>query len=234
MNLIVSVTSYKVRLNTLLPLVIDSILKQDGINNFKIIVYLAQEDYAILNKEDNPLIEYKIVPDYKSYKKYIALTEREFDDSFIWIIDDDIIYKVDNYNLFKQSYNDTKSVYAFGVQYLEKRPFFFNDFEHDGNVLKNNYLLYSGCGCFYPPYVSRFNISTIEDGCKVSPYNDDAFISAFLIKNKISVTGIKIKKRNFYELPKPFFEETLIDKNFRLFDLQILKCFNYFNLPSPV
>ena len=230
MSLIISITSYGLRLNTLLPKVIDSIFRQKDIKEFRIIVYLTKEDYANLQYNNNSLVEYKIVPDYKSYKKYIALTEEVFNNDLIWIIDDDLYYNSDSYNLFNQSFKNDKNVYTFGLQHIKKKPFFYNDFEHQNNVLTDNYLIYSGTGCFFPPNVARFNIKVLEEGLKISPTNDDAFMSAYLISQKISAVGIKINKRVFCEIKKPFVEKTLIDENIKNFDSQILKCFNYFNI----
>lgn len=232
MRTIVSVTSYSRRLNTLLPEAVKSVLSQTTKPDL-VMVYVSERDYGniAIDKFKSHIVKFKTVPDYMSYKKYVALTDREFDNDVVWIIDDDLCYSSDNLDLFNQTYNDGSSIYAFGVQHLVKPPFFNNPFERNGGIVERDFLVYSGCGVFFPPQVMRFEPNLLETAFRVSPTNDDAFISAYAASRNISIKNIRTRKRNFSPIPKPFMEKTLIDTNIFRFDKQVKKCYDHFGVP---
>ena len=231
MRTIVSVTSYSRRLNTLLPEAVKSVLNQTTKPDL-VMVYVSERDYGniAIDKFKSHIVKFKTVPDYMSYKKYVALTDREFDNDVVWIIDDDLHYGSDNLALFNQTYNDGSLIYAFGVQHLVRSPFFNNPFERNGGIVERDFLAYSGCGVFFPPQVMRFDRNLLETGFRVSPTNDDAFISAYAVSRNISIKNIKTSRRNFSQIPELFTGKTLIDTNIFSFDTQVKKCYDFFGV----
>lgn len=204
MRNIVSVTSYGKRLNTLLPITLKSIFNQNGFEPDKIVVYLAEKDYNNIDGnlfKEMPSVEFRVVSDYKSYKKYFALTDSEFDNDIVWVIDDDIEFSSNAWENFKKAYdsNDNKNIIYTTELYKivdgEKIP-----------VKKSNEGLYHFIGrCnFFSPNVGRITESVIGDGFRLVPTWDDIFLSVYFCNKELKFQNIgkiysRLKRDNYYD-----------------------------------
>lgn len=238
MRNIVSLTSFGKRITSTLPQTLDSINKQIDFKPDCILLYLAESDYKLLNK--NVLsrfdcLDIRVVSDYRSFKKYYALADREFDNDLIWIIDDDLYYRDFNYSAFKGTYDKYKNrdaVYAFNAWQVKD----FNENFYENKIVKSGLLkgkFIIGSDKFFPPNVMRINEPFIQNAFEFSPTCDDTFISPYLMHEKIDVYKIKLpdnEDKNYNQLDIPSNTIKLIDINRHLLKSNLKKNFDYFGL----
>ena len=194
MRTIVSLTSYGNRLNKTLPQALKSINNMIDFNADIIMLYLTKEDYNLLDKSNMPNnVTIKIVNDIKSFKKYYALTDKEFDNDIVFIADDDINFSKEAWVNLKTLYNKnnkSQCVYA-------NRCFVFNKETKKYYVATNTkpndiFLFGSGCGLLIPPKTMRFDKTLIESMFSYIQKNgfnhlsdDDRFMSLYCKINNI-------------------------------------------------
>ena len=201
MRTIVSLTSYGERLSKTLPHALESIAKMDGLEPDMIVLYLTESDYEKIDKNlfvKHPNLTARITDDIKSYKKYIALTEREFDDDIVFITDDDVSYKPDTYANLNKEYTkhpeQTDTVYATWCKAFDSRDeLFVADRYHVPKDTKPNrcFVFCSGWGVLVPPRTMRLNYDILKDGYEYGNQggqnyiSDDKLMSAYCKANDI-------------------------------------------------
>ena len=201
MRTIVSLTSYGERMRRTLPHTLESLTHMDGFDPDMIILYLSESDYADIDKNlfvRYPNLTARVTDDIKSYKKYIAITEREFDDDIVFIADDDVFYKPNTYsNLFDEYQKHperTDTVYATWCKAFDKpNELFVSDRYHVPKNTRPNecFVFCSGWGVLIPPHVMRPDYDTIKNGYEYANHggqnyiSDDKLMSAYCKKNNI-------------------------------------------------
>lgn len=206
MRTIVSLTSYGERLSKTLPATLDSIDRMHGLNPDAIIIYLSETDYSDIDKNlfiKHPNLTARVTDDIKSYKKYIALTEREFDDDIVFIADDDVFYKPDTYiNLYKEyeKHPDrTDTVYATWCKAFDSRDELFvaDRYHVPKDTMPNDCFVFSsGWGVLVPPHIMRLDYETIKNGFEYGNnggqnyISDDKLMSAYCRANNIKCACI--------------------------------------------
>lgn len=188
MRKIVSLTSYGERVKRTLPKTLKSIHRIDGFDPDKILLYLTEQDAALLDDSvlrDNPDVTVVTVPDIKSFKKYYALTNREYNDDIVFITDDDIVHDKNTWtslNSIYESNPDDKCIYAKGCTILKATGKYGVPDDTEPN---ERFLFWSGCGLLIPPHVMRMERETLDcmyDYILKNRYayvSDDKFMSIY-------------------------------------------------------
>lgn len=235
-RLVVSLTSYGDRIETTLPKTLKSIENCTSYSPDMIVLYLAEQDRPRIK---NQFVKYKhlsirYVNDYMSHKKFIALTEKEFIDDYIVIIDDDLLYKPyffeKLYDKFFEHQNESNFIVCNRAQKLLDREYSRKPFIMKGDPDYGKMVFGSGAGLLIPPHTMRFDLPIIEEGFKVAPHCDETFYSAYCIKKNIRTfcTG----------KPQPFQPQVLPKGNVGLWekynkrekDITFHSVFRYFRL----
>lgn len=236
-RLIVSLTSYGARLGTTCSKAIKSLNSCLDYKPDLIVLYVAEQDKSLVKNQFDKIrnLSIRYVPDYKSHKKFIALTEREFIDDYVVIADDDLSYKPYFFQRLFEKFEEHRNIDKFIVcnraqlvvdMTYNNRKFILKGDPDDGRMLFG-----SGGGLLIPPHIMRFEESLIEEAFKLSPHCDEQFYSAYCIKNNIKTfcTG---KPQPFTPLQLPKEDpKGLWDKyNCREKDVTFHKIFEYFKL----
>ena len=231
-----SLTSHGLRLNTVLHKALESVCRNDGFEPDAIVLYLSEQDDTYIDKQmysDIPNLEIRITDNYKSHKKYTALSEREFDNDFVWVIDDDLSYHPDNWNIFERSYNTLfeNTVYSFGIKNI-CFPFVRNaQFISEVGLYENGFIIYSGRGTIFPPNTMRLELSDIREAYSVSPTCDDTYCSAYMVARGVRVFNMTDGKvKNYDCLKMPFGASTLFNYNRSKMSKHIRDNFAHFGL----
>ena len=181
MRTIVSLTSYGKRITETLPTVLKSIAETDGLNPDRIILYLTDTDAALVPDElkDTYGVTVETAPDIRSYKKYLALADRQYDDCFVLIVDDDIVLRRNTWTSLTEMYGrhpEDNCIYA-KVCAKRDRNGRYARAEYDKPL--DRFLFWSGRGLMIPPRKLRFDTRTLNDGFDTVPTDDDAFMSIY-------------------------------------------------------
>ena len=115
------------------------------------------------------------------------MTEHEFDDDTVLIMDDDIHYHPETWKNLVTLYdpNRTDTIYASKCVYYDSEC----------------YLIWSGCGLLIPPHTLRFDKHILDDGFNalnsggLNYLNDDNYISAYCRKQNIKCVTSDTKQR---------------------------------------
>ena len=241
METIVTLTSFGKRIRTTMPQSVESINKQIGFKPELIVLYVTRDDYesakSVSKQFDN--LDVRTVPeDIRCYKKYTALTEREFDDKFVWVIDDDLYYSDYDYESFVKTYdkhNGKPMVYGFNFWEVKSfdEYFYRNQIKKNG-IVKGNYVI--GCNKIFPPNVARLEPNFLNAAFRISPTCDDTYLSPYLISSNISVCKIKLpddKFENYKQLEIPSNTIKLINVNRYLWKSNLKRNFDHFGLYRP-
>lgn len=234
---IVCLTSYGYRLQETAPTAIKSLITKDFAPD-KIILYVAESDrHFIKNQFDRfPTVEIRYIDDYKSHKKFYGLTDRELDNDFIIIVDDDLNYKPYFWGKLWAKYEEHKSEQNFIVcnrgqllfsheKYLKTR--FIMKTDPDNGQARFG----SGAGLLIPPRTMRISKETLLTGFEISPHCDETFYSCLCAANGITTfcTG---KPQPFNPLPLPQKDPNGLWDKFNKYekDSVLIKCMDYFKL----
>lgn len=244
-NLIVSFTSYGIRLKKCTWLTVYSMFMQSQ-QAEAIILYL---DYSFQNKK-LPFLMQKLVKmglciqyckDTKSYKKLVpALTE--FPDKIIITIDDDIYYSKNLIkNLYKTYLENTKSVCATAVKVITSDndgiPIPYNQWKKAINTQDNKALFAVGYGgVLYPPSIFDLQYMDEKQFMSLCPTADDIWFFAVRYSSHIPLSVANKYKVVYY--PVNYLYERL-HKNTGLTDQNVFEgkndsqmqaAINYFNI----
>ncbi len=198
MRNIVSLTSYGQRVAKLLPQTLKAIYEMADFSADVVLLYLTESDYELLDK--NLLIEYptlsvRIVDrDIKSYKKYLVLADREFDDDVVMLADDDVMYNRGTWKeLFKlyttRKPDEQQYVYSGGAWIFDGIRIIPPT--HTRTITTDNFMFWSGYGLLVPPQTMRIDEDLLNlgfDYCNHDGHdyiNDDAFLSVYCQKENI-------------------------------------------------
>lgn len=223
-KLIVSLTSYPARINTVYKTI--NTLMNQSLKADKIILWLATEDFPHKDKEllhrlltlKNNGLTIKWCDDYKSYKKLIP-TLKEYPNDIIVTADDDVYYQSNTLEILYKAYlNNPNNIY---VRRSVKLQFVSGDLKGVSSR-KYNYKpltepsyfnqLMGGSGCLYPPHSLYKDCTNYDVIQNTIPTHDDVFFWAMAILNKTKIQVVGGFNEDLY-----FVEDTqnvgLIHKN---------------------
>lgn len=202
-RLIVSLTSYPARINTVYK-TINTLLNQT-IKADEVILWLSDEQFPNL-EEDLPQnllrlkslgLTIKWCKDFKSYKKLLpALVE--YPEDIIVTADDDVYYQSDTLKRLYEAYKkDSKNVYVRRSVRLELQNNKLSRVsarKYGYNCLKNaSYFnqLMGGSGCLYPPHSLFKDCVNYDIVSQTVPTHDDVYFWTMAVLNntKIQVIG---------------------------------------------
>ncbi|MBO9331369.1 FkbM family methyltransferase [Achromobacter xylosoxidans] len=183
-RLVVSLTSYKKRFNTLhhtLGCLLNQSMKAD-----RIILWIAESEGQLLPREVLDLqekgIEIKFCEDLKSYKKIIPTIKAE-PEAFIITADDDIAYPAHWIEDLVNNWHDHSTIVAWRAHKitLNKKgvpePYASWDWQYTRSILPSELLFpTSGAGVLYPP--NSFHPDVIDESTFLSlcPNADDVWL----------------------------------------------------------
>ena len=200
-KIIVSLTSYKKRLNTI-NLVIDSILNGDLVPNkivltlfYKDIDFISEKIIEYLNKNNIILIIVNF--DIKPHKKYFYVMQK-YPYDIIITIDDDILYEKNTVELLYKSYlKNPKEISARRVHLIKYDKYgkseSYDKWKKEYKFIKNpsfDLLATTGAGTLFPPNILKINYSLIYEifNCITS---DDIFLKYIENKLKIKIVWVE-------------------------------------------
>lgn len=219
-DVIVSLTSFPKRLPTLY-LVIESLLRQ-SIKPDKIILYLTESQVSDIEKLPKKLLaqrkrglEIRLCPDeIRSHTKYYYAF-KEFPESIVITVDDDLFYKSD---LIETHLNNAKkypnTIIANWVKEIIPGKYKYTEWPDltYTPILSKNLLILGVSSVLYPPYSVHndiFNVDNIKD---LTLTADDIWLTAMILKKGTSVFYSAYK---FNHLPiRIKNNETLISVNY--------------------
>lgn len=227
-----------------LPRTLESIEKMSELNPDMIIVYLSETDYESFDKNilfKHPNVTIRITDDIKSYKKYVALTEREFDGDAVFILDDDVVYKPDTYKNLYDEYerhpDRTDTVYATWCKAFGNRnEMFVSDRYHVPRDTEPNewFVFCSGWGLLIPPHVMRTDYDTIKNGFEYGNnggqnyISDDKLMSAYCKSNNIKCACVySVQKQITFKGDTPLCKSRVGKSN-----IHALQAMRYFDNPE--
>lgn len=240
-DVVVSLTSFPARIE-IVYLTLKSIFVQSYKPN-KIVLYLA--DSQFINKElDLPVqlldlkkkgLIIKFCEDIKPHKKYFY-SFKEYSNSKIVLIDDDVIYPKDFLKtLIDNSKKHKNCVIANRIReikYVNKKLLPYRSWEINGNKLKNPSKFFFPTGVGGVLYSPSFFNEKLYDLVKIKRLcinADDVWLKANSIDKEVLFTNKYLN--SFIELPNSQ-RESLFSNNvfFADNDTQILNVFNHFNI----
>ena len=237
MRKIVSLTSYGARLSETLPTTLESIYSMNGFEPDYVLLYLTESDYELLDK--NLLLKYdklsvRIVEDVKSFKKYYALTESEFEDDLIFIADDDISYNPDTWQKLNSLYEKNKSgQYIYTSRILAYEGNYSKSYLPKENGIYDRFLVWSGFGLLIPPKILRFDENKLKEWFEyenkggLNYINDDIFLSVYCLKENIKCICACIQHQYLDFNDNQKFADALRGKT----KYQMNLVFKYFEMP---
>ncbi len=248
-QLIISLTSYKKRIDTL-PIVLNRLLCQT-VKPDHIVLYLAKDNFPLGEEElperllgmQNRGLEIKwCEKDIKSYKKIIPAL-KDYPDDIIITVDDDVFYDLD---LVEKLYNSYKR-FPDAVSAMRVHRMKFDN--------ENNLLLYSEWqkevsdvigeptmsffptgvgGVLYPPHCMHEEVLNEDNFMKLCPNADDVWLKFMTVMNNFPVVAVDMLHELKY-IPGTQ-EECLWKTNFYENDIQIkqfLDVYNQFQKDEP-
>ncbi len=198
-DIIVSLTSYGIRVNDTLPYALYSLLQQSYMPN-RIVVWLDNKNWdeeklpLVLKKFEALGIEFYFVEDLRSYKKLIPALKM-FPDNVIITVDDDWYYNKHLVEWFLKAYNesDKKTVFgslAFSAAIDDKGYLPYSKWEEPKTNDDHNNLSLIGCGgILYPPHIFDEEILNDKLFMELAPKADDLW---FWAMEKRASVGIKL------------------------------------------
>ena len=201
-KIIVSITSYKPRLNNL-DLIIESIFN-NTMKPFKIVLTLFKKDIKFITKNLKELIKNNIIElivtniDLKSHKKYFNVMKK-YRDYAIITIDDDIIYTNDLieslYNSYIKypNYIHARRVHKIIIENNKLLPY-DQWIEQYTFELNPSFFLFvtSGAGTLFPPNILNISDDNINDIYKCLTA-DDIYINYLSRKKNIKIVWVPNK-----------------------------------------
>lgn len=203
-KIIVSFTTWKKR-DMYVPIVLNNFEKQTKKPD-KIICWLSEDEYngknipkTIVDYVNSGKIEVKwIKKNIYCHKRYE--TFKENNGCINILIDDDILYDIDYVEkLYENSIKYPNSVICYignKIKYTKTGREFLKI--EDNPSIKNYYL--SGMACF-PPFVfpkESFSFEKTRD--TISTKCDDSWVSAWLLKNNISIYSVYDRKKRWIDI----------------------------------
>lgn len=182
-KVIVSLTSYGRRVNSVLPFTIISLLKQ-SYKPDKIILWLDKDNWNNLNLPISLIklrkygLEVCFCNDIKSYKKLIP-TLKAYPDDIIITVDDDVYYRRDMVELLVEAYRqDSSRIYVHRAHQVilseegKLKP--YNDWVMEISGSVGRYVFPTGVGgCLYKRSLLYSDVCNEDLFMRLAPYADD-------------------------------------------------------------
>lgn len=244
-DLIISLTSYGRRVESVVYYTIVSLLKQKRMPK-KIILWLSEDEWSI-NTIPNKLkllksfgVDIFFCKDIKSYKKLIP-TMNLFPNSMVITVDDDIYYsKYLVFDLYESALKEPNKIHClrcavptFNIDGSLKN---YNMWEEPANIVSDGYIFPIGCGgILYPPY------SLYKDACnddlftKLAPNADDIWFWCMALLNNTTHRYVKKSGCNYsFDAIYQYFHNgsALTHSNSKQSknDIQITNVIKYYNI----
>lgn len=197
--LIVSLTSYPARINTV-HITINTLLNQT-LTPDKVILWLAREQFNDIPDELKRLEQYGLTiewcdEDLKSYKKLVPALLK-YPEDIIVTADDDVYY--DSYmleHLYQAYLKNSDNIYVrravklnLNGSYLRgvsPRKYFY---QYEKNASFFNQIM-GGSGCLYPPKSLYKDVTDMSKIKELLPTHDDAFFWAMAVLNDTKIQVI--------------------------------------------
>lgn len=197
-EIVVSLTTHSKRLFDVY-LTIESIMQ--GTMKPNHIVLWLEKDLAntiiplYLQKQMKRGLEIRYCNDIRSYKKLIP-TLKQFPDSIIVTIDDDVIYLPDMLEKLVNAYNKSPyHIHANRVSKIELKPdgtpMKYSCWKVVSNVGHSNLFFFTGVGgVLYPPSCFNEEVFNEEVFMSLAPYGDDIWFFAMALLNGFTVNKV--------------------------------------------
>lgn len=196
-KLVVSLTSFPKRICTI-HLVIESILRQSLRPN-KVLLYLSKEQFGDTVDESNlpkrllalqkkGLEIIMVDGDLRSYKKFYYAF-KDYPDSLVVTVDDDIIYNTDLIRtLFeaKGENNVTANLARIIAKDKSGNLMPYSEWKLDDNPVNNHIIIGAG-GAMYSPRLMYKDVLNVELFMNLAPKADDMWLSAMARLNNIRI-----------------------------------------------
>ena len=182
-DIIVSLTSYGVRVNDTLPYTLYSLLQQTHLPN-RIVVWLDNVNWnegnlpLLLKKLEGLGVEFYYVEDIRSYKKLIPALQL-FPDNVIITVDDDLYYNHQTIEWLIDTYNESDKhsvigTWAYPAKVSDSKYLPYSSWkEKDDSQITHEYSLIGCGGILYPPHIFDDEILKQELFMKMAPTADD-------------------------------------------------------------
>lgn len=206
-DIIISLTSYGVRVRDTLPYTLYSLLQQTRKPN-RIVVWLDNVNWSesnlptVLKKLEGLGVEFFFVDDIRSYKKLIPALKK-FPDNIIITVDDDLYYNPYTIEWLTDEYekSDKHSVigtWAYPVKVSEGKYLPYSSWkEEDDNHNTGEYSLIGCGGILYPPHIFDDEILNKDLFMKMAPTADDLW---FWVMEKRLGIPVKLIENGGYGL----------------------------------
>lgn len=208
-DIIVSLTSYGVRVNDTLPYTLYSLLLQTRLPD-RIVVWLDNVNWKesnlppILKKFEEFGVEFFFVEDMRSYKKLIPALKK-FPDNIIITVDDDLYYNPYTIEWLTDEYDksDKHSVigtWAYPVKVSEGKYLPYSSWrEKDDNHNTGEYSLIGCGGILYPPHIFDGEIRKKELFMHMAPTADDLWFWVMEKRQNIPIKLINNARYGLHE-----------------------------------
>lgn len=241
-DIIVSLTTYGKRINDV-AITIESIMEQTMKAN-RIILWL---DYSFKNQHipislqllQKRGLEIKYCSDIKSYKKLIP-TIKEFPESVIITIDDDMIYDYDLLEHLIVAYlKNPQYIYCHRMHKIKLdksnksiQPYFNWDWESDDMNASHLIFPTGSAGILYPPHCFDEEVTNEKVFLDICKYADDIWFKAMALKKGTKAQRVFSRKPNPYIVNETVQDVGLITINGRnnMNDIQLKAVFTKYNL----
>ena len=250
-DIIVSLTSYGVRINDTLPYTLFSLLQQTRKPN-RIVVWIDNDNWdkdslpPILKKFEDLGIEFFFVEDIRSYKKLIPAIEM-FPDNVIITVDDDLYYNPNTVERLINAYHesDKRSVFgtwAYKSKVAEGHYLPYSTWRVDDSNSIEEYSLIGCGGILYPPHIFDGEILKKELFMQMAPTADDLWFWVMEKRQNIPIKLINNARYGLHEsvnridVWEPNREGSLyyINEVNGKNDVQLKKLIEYYHIiPSP-
>lgn len=214
---IVSLTSFPARINNVWQ-VVECMMRQTY-QPAKIILWLSKDQFpegsgipASLKEREGDMFELRIVEgDIRSHKKYHYVS-KEYPDSLIFLIDDDIYYPTDILERTMKAHKDYPEAiicnYGYHKSYKENGEMMpYNSWPKEYAFSISDDLFFgSGGGTLFKPSWLHEDLTNIELAMKLTPIADDIWLNAM-----VSLAG-----REKILLPNGLILPVLIEENVKL------------------
>jgi len=201
-GVLVSFTSFPARINNVWQ-VVECMMRQTY-QPAKIILWLSKEQFpdgsgipASLKEREGDLFEIRMVDgDIRSHKKYYYAS-KEYPDSLLFIIDDDIYYETDIIERAMKAHLEYPCAvicnYAYHFSYDKDgklKP--YNSWKKESYPSQSNDLFFgSGGGTLFCPSWLHNDLTNIEKATEMTPTADDIWLNAMVRLSDIPVVKLK-------------------------------------------
>lgn len=216
-NIIVSFTSFPARINNVWQVV--ECMKRQTCKPAKILLWLSKDQFPTkesipqsLYKREDDTFEIRMVDgDLRSHKKYYYVS-KEFPDSLVFLIDDDIYYSSNLLERTMKAHEKNPHAVICNYGYLmtfqaEGKLNPYRKWKHNYSNSTSSQLFFgSGGGTLFRPSELYCDLTNIEKARQLTPLADDIWLNAM----------VRLADRPIVMLKHGLFLEVDNDKNVRL------------------